>query len=155
MASSSSSGGTSSDLVRGQTSASGLGVGGYVGILISLFLLTPLLIVLMRRYKCSQRIHLERLVQRVTLERAKALLLQNATLSKRPLNQQLESWLYSRTSYGLLIDMVQAALSLVSCALVLFSAQYPFTIPDPDWAIMLEIGLTVRQAGRRGPGVLL
>ena len=60
----------------------------------------------------------------------------------RPFNEQLEAYLYTRTSYGLAIDVVQAMLSLVSISLVLYSATYPFTQPDPDWAVVLEVCLT-------------
>jgi hypothetical protein len=70
-------------------------------------------------------------------------MLQNRELKRRPLNQQLETYLYSRTNYGLIIDIVQSALSLVSCGLVLYSASFPFTEPDPDWAIGIEVGLTL------------
>lgn len=74
---------------------------------------------------------------------ATGLMLQNSELKRRPLNQQLETYLYSRTNYGLFIDIAQSALSLVSCGLVLYSASFPFTEPDPDWAIGIEVGLTL------------
>lgn len=118
----------------------GLGVGGYVAVLVVLFFLPPLLILFARRYKWGEKIKLELFLKKVPIQN---LMLHNASLNKRPLNQQLESYLYSRTNYGLAIDMVQAALSLISCGLVLYSASYPFTEADPEWAVLLEIALTV------------
>ena len=136
--------GSPNDAASSVTSSSGLNTAGYLFLLIFLFLLPPLAILLDRRFQLSKRVRLAWLLKRVAaLDTFKALMLSNRELSRRPLNMQLEAYLYSLTNYGLAIDLAQSALSLVSCGLVLYSASFPFTQPDPDWAIALEVCLTL------------
>lgn len=79
----------------------------------------------------------------VPLERLKSLLLQNKELSKRPLSQQMEAYLYSRTSYGYTLDVVQAVLSLLSCALFIMNSYKPPHVPPEPWTVAVEIVLTI------------
>ncbi len=117
------------------TSSNGMDVYGYLALLMALYLIVPAGIVLSRRRHWDDSEALVYFLKRVAaLDAFKGLMLTNHELTRRPLNQQLEAYLYGRTNYGLGIDIMQAALSLVSCSLVLYSASFPFTEPDPDWA---------------------
>ena len=117
------------------TSSSGIDVWGYLFILLGLYAIVPLCVLWARTQDWNDSEAVIYFLKRVAaLDAFKGLMLTNKELTRRPLNQQLEAYLYSRTNYGLVIDIVQAALSIVSCGLVLYSASFPFTEPDPDWA---------------------
>jgi voltage-gated potassium channel Kch len=122
----------------------GLNTAGYLSILLFLFCVVPVGVLVARRFHLSKRFRLDWLVKRVAaLDTFKGLMLSNRELSRRPLNMQLEAYLYSLTNWGLVLDLVQSALSLVSCGLVLYSSTFPFTVPDPPWAVALEAALTL------------
>ena len=117
------------------TSSNGIDVWGYLALLIGLYLIVPMGIIWSRTHDWDDSEAVVYFLKRVAaLDAFKGLMLTNRELTRRPLNQQLEAYLYSRTNYGLVIDVMQAVLSLISCALVLYSASFPFTEPDPDWA---------------------
>jgi len=147
---------TAVDFVSPFTSRTGLSAGGYVGILISIYFFTPIMIYLGRRgmfNSCSNRF--ERWVHKhsTKLDKLKSLIsassanttsgLSSHSGKRKPLNQQLEHFLYVQTQYGFTIDCLQALLSCVSIGLVLYSSTYPFTTPDPPWAVSIEIILTI------------
>ena len=116
----------------------------YLSVLAVLFMVTPLTILLIRYYKLSPYISLEVLARRVVpFEKLKTLIIQNAQLSKRPLSQQLEAYLYTHTSWGFVLDVAQALLSLVSVALFIASSYRPPTESEPLWAMILELILTL------------
>lgn len=115
----------------------------YILVLAIIFFVPPFFIVLARHYKWSEKIRIEALLRKLArFEKMKVLMLQNKDLSRRPLNQQLEAYLYSKTNYGFCLDVIQALFSFISCCLVIYSATFPFTIPDPHWAVVIEILLT-------------
>ena len=107
-----------------------LHVGTYFAILVCIFLATPIAILLYRFYRLGQYFTADRLLRafsKVPFERVKSLMLQNASLVKRPLNQQLEVYLYAQTSIGFILDVTQAVLSLISVALFIASSYRPPT----------------------------
>jgi hypothetical protein len=115
----------------------------YLFILAVLFFALPVSILIVRYNGWSKYMSLERFARRVPLQRLQALVLRNGTLSKRPLSQQLEAFLYSQTSWGYALDMVQAVLSLVSVALFIASSYRPPTEGEPVWALLTELLLTI------------
>jgi hypothetical protein len=62
---------------------------GYVATLVVLFAVTPIVILLVRRYRLADKFSLERFVTKVPFERLKLLVLQNRELSRRPFSQQV------------------------------------------------------------------
>jgi hypothetical protein len=115
----------------------------YLTTLLVLFLVTPTGVLIVRYYGLSPYLSLEVFARRMPFEKLKTLILQNAALSKRPLSQQLESYLYTHSSWGFVLDLAQALLSLVSVALFIASSYRPPTEAEPLWAMVLELVLTL------------
>lgn len=117
----------------------------YVGVLLILFMVTPISILVIRYYKLSPYLSLEMFAHKMPFEKLKQLIQQNGAggAAKRPLSQQLEAYLYTHTSWGFILDVAQALLSLVSVALFIASSYRPPTEAEPLWAMVLELLLTL------------
>ncbi len=78
-------------------SSGGITLSSYISALCFVFFIPIVIVLLARRFGWSKLINLRALLLRSPLKgRMKALMLQNNELSKRPMNQQLETFLYSR-----------------------------------------------------------
>jgi hypothetical protein len=115
----------------------------YLSILAALFFALPVGILVARYYSLGRYVSLEVCARRVPFERLKTLIQVNAVQAKRPLSAQLEAYLYTHTSWGFVLDIAQALLSLVSVALFIASSYRPPTEAEPVWAMVLELLLTL------------
>ncbi len=84
-------------IAAARMSSAGISLTSYVVALCVVFVVPIVVILLGRRFGWAKLINLRALLLRSPLKgRMKALMLQNNELSKRPMNQQLETFLYSR-----------------------------------------------------------
>ena len=123
--------------------ANSITVSTYIGILVSLFFALPLAILLVRYGGWTEALSLRVCARRVPLQRLQALVLHDGSLSKRPLSQQLEAYLFAQTSWGYVLDVTQAVLSLISVSLFIAASYRPPSEPEPTWAMALELVLTL------------
>jgi hypothetical protein len=125
----------------------------YASVLAVLFCITPAVILLVRYHRLAPYLNFEGCARKMPFERLKQLILtQNgggggggggAAAKRRPFSQQLDAYLYTHTSWGYVLDVAQALLSLVSVALFIASSYRPPTEAEPVWAMVLELLLTL------------
>lgn len=119
----------------------------YAAVLAIIFCITPAVILLVRYHRLAPYLNFEVCARKMPFERLKQLILtQNGATTaakRRPFSQQLDAYLYTHTSWGYVLDVAQALLSLVSVALFIASSYRPPTEAEPVWAMVLELLLTL------------